>query len=80
MVHLAPGEIPFLSESDFGLDVIIDNQKRKRKVPQSTSFILTEASKRLRPLTEQACTSASLSYKKISNNLATKIGAEIDFY
>jgi hypothetical protein len=80
MVHLAPGEIPFLSESDSGPDEIIDKQMSKRKEPQSTSFILTEASKKLKPLSEQVCSSASLSYKKISNDLATKTGAEIGYY
>ena len=80
MVHLAPGEIPILSESDSGPDEIIDKQESKRKVPQSTSFILTEASKKLKPLSEQACSSSSLSYKKISNDLATKTGAEIGNY
>ena len=80
MIHLAPGEIPMFSESDSGPDEIIEKQKSKRKIHQSTSFILTEASKKLKPLTEQACSSASLSYKKISNDLATKSGAEIGFY
>jgi len=54
MIHLAPGEIPILSESDSGPGEIIEKQKSKRKVHQSRSFILTEASKKLKPLSEQA--------------------------
>ena len=80
MIHLAPGEIPILSESDSGPGEIIEKQKSKRKVHQSRSFILTESSKKLKPLSQQAWSSATLSYKKTSNDLATKSGAEIGFY
>jgi hypothetical protein len=77
ILHLEPGEIPACSESDSGPDEYIEKKLSKRKEAQSTSFVLTEASKKLKSISEPATSSSSLSFKKISNDLANKTGAEI---